>query len=162
MHAFKRFVISIVLMAASAVHAAPGPPVWETAVRKADQAYWDAYNRRDPDTMNSFLTEDVEFYHDRGGTLIGKRELGKVNSGMKTNKARLRRTLVPGSLHVYPMRRDETIYGAVVTGEHDFFALETGKADQLLGRALFTHLMVLKDGQWKIKRILSYSHIDVE
>jgi ketosteroid isomerase-like protein len=164
MRSFKSIAVSLMLLAASLgpVHAASDATNWEAAVRKADHSYWDAYNRRDPVTMNSFLADDVEFYHDRGGTLIGKAELGKANSVMKTNKARLRRALVPGSLHLYPMRRGEQIYGAVVTGEHDFFAMESGKADQLLGRALFTHLMLLKDGQWKIARILSYSHMDAK
>jgi hypothetical protein len=40
--------------------------------------------------------------------------------------------------------------------------LEAGKADQLLGRALFTHLLLLKNSQWKIARILSYSHMDAK
>lgn len=81
--------------------AAPATPGWEAAVRKADASYWDAYSRRDPAAINAFLADDVEFYHDRGGTLMGKAELGKANDGMKTSKAHLRRVLVPGTLHVW-------------------------------------------------------------
>lgn len=63
---------------------------------------------------------------------------------------------------MYPLRRGEDIYGAVMTGEHDFFVTEPDKAEQLAGRALFTHLMLLKNAQWKIGRILSYSHEDAK
>jgi len=164
MRFLKPLAVGLILsaMIIGPARAASSVTNWEVAVRKADQSYWDAYNRRDPGAMNAFLADDVEFYHDRGGTLIGKAALGKANAAMKTSQARLHRTLVPDSLHLYPMRRGEEIYGAVITGEHDFFAMEAGKADQLLGRALFTHLMVRKDTQWKIARILSYSHLDAK
>jgi hypothetical protein len=54
--------------------AAVSTPQWEHEVRRLDHDYWAAYNRRDSVAMNSFLSDDVEFYHDRGGTLIGKSE----------------------------------------------------------------------------------------
>lgn len=63
--------------------AAPATPGWEAAVRKADASYWEAYGRRDPAAINAFVADDVEFYHDRGGTLMGKAERGKANAGMK-------------------------------------------------------------------------------
>jgi hypothetical protein len=96
MHFLSGFAGCMIWMAASVSSAQAAPDVnWEAGVRKADHSYWDAYNRRDPATMNSFLADEVEFYHDRGGTLIGMAALGKANSAMKTSKARLRRALVP-------------------------------------------------------------------
>ena len=63
---------------------------------------------------------------------------------------------------VYPMRRGDEIYGALVTGEHRFYVTPKGKREFLVGRAYFTQLMLLKDGSWKIARIFSYEHVDAE
>ncbi|WP_432381974.1 nuclear transport factor 2 family protein [Duganella sp. P38] len=133
---------------------------WEAGAKQADDAYWAAYNKGDADKMNSFLADDVEFYHDRGGTLIGKQALAAVNDGMKTAEHKLRRAAIPGSVRFFPMRNGETIYGVLVSGEHQFFVAPNDKPEFPVGRAYFTQLMVLQDGAWKVSRIFSYEHVD--
>lgn len=152
--------VLLVVVAIGLTYAVAPAPQWEREVRKIDHDYWAAYNRRDPVAMNAFLADDVEFYHDRGGTLIGKPALAAANGGMKTNPDHLRREEFPGTVRFYPMRRGDDVYGAVVTGEHIFYITEPGKVEQRAGRALFTHLLLRKDGQWHITRILSYEHVD--
>jgi ketosteroid isomerase-like protein len=142
--------------------AAVSTPQWEHEVRRLDHDYWAAYNRRDSVAMNSFLSDDVEFYHDRGGTLIGKSALAAANEGMRTNPDHLRREEVPGTVRFFPMRHGDDIYGAVVTGEHRFYITEVGKKERPVGRALFTHLLLRQDGKWHITRILSYEHADTD
>jgi len=142
------------------VFAEPSANDWELAARQADDAYWSAYNHADPGKMNSFLADDVEFYHDRGGTLIGKKTLSAANDGMTTAEHKIRREAVPGTVHFFPMRKDDVLYGALVTGEHQFFVTPKGQAEFLVGRAYFTQLMLLKDKTWKISRIFSYEHVD--
>jgi hypothetical protein len=110
--------------------------------------------------MNSFLADDVEFYHDRGGALIGKKALAAANDVMKTAEHKLRREAVLGTVRFFPMRKDDAIYGALVSGEHQFFVLPKDKPAFAVGRAYFTQLMVLKDGVWKVSRIFSYEHVD--
>jgi hypothetical protein len=58
------------------------------------------------------------------------------------------------------MYKGDKIYGAIVTGDHQFFITEPGKPEFLAGRAFFTHLMLLKSGKWKMARILSYEHVN--
>lgn len=141
---------------------APVPEDWQKSAAAADSAYWQAYNRADPDGMNAFLADDVEFYHDRGGTLIGKAALSQANEAMRGAPHRLRREAVPGTLRFAPMRKDEDLYGVLVSGEHRFFVVADGKPEVPVGRASFTQLMVLKDGQWRISRIFSYEHVDTK
>jgi hypothetical protein len=131
---------------------------WETQVRKVDEAFWNDFNFSPSATLTAYYASDVEFYHDLGGTLMGQDALAKVNAGMDTTRNRGRRMLVPGTLRVLPMRRDGEIYGALVMGEHDFFSTEAGKIVKRTVRSSFTHLMLLKDGTWKIARIYSYDH----
>jgi hypothetical protein len=133
---------------------------WETGARAADDAYWAAYNAADPDAMNAWLADDVEFYHDRGGIVIGKPALAAVNAGMKTMPVKLRREAVPGTLHFFPMRKGDDIYGVLVTGEHQFYIHPQGKPERRVGRSYFSNLMLLKDRQWRVARIYSYEHVD--
>ena len=157
------FVAAIIFVAqAHAVSAEPKQADWEAGARQADEAYWAAYNRVDPRGMNAFLTDDVEFYHDRGGTLIGKKALAAANDGMATSEHKLRREAIPGTVRFFPMRKDDVVYGALVSGEHQFFVLPKGKPEFLAGRAYFTQLMVLEGKTWKISRIFSYEHADAK
>lgn len=142
--------------------AAPAPDDWEKSAAAADSAYWQAYNRADPDGMNAFLADDVEFYHDRGGTLLGKAALSQANEAMRGAPHRLRREAVPGSVRFAPMRKGEELYGVLVSGEHRFFVTADGKPEAPVGRAAFTQLMLLQDGQWRISRIFSYEHVDTK
>ncbi len=79
---------------------------------------------------------------------------------MKTNRTRLRREAIPGTVRFYPMRAGETVYGAMAVGEHRFYAKEDGKPEELVGCANYTHLMRLEGNQWRIARIFSFEHVD--
>ncbi|MCU7547549.1 nuclear transport factor 2 family protein [Chitinophagaceae bacterium LB-8] len=124
-----------------------------------DSLFWAAYNKCDTESFPQFFTNDVEFYHDKGGMTIG---LDGIISNMKknlcgTNTFRLRREAVEGSVKVFPLQNSGVIYGAVISGEHVFYIIEKG-TERLDGLAKFTHVWLLKDGTWKMARILSYDH----
>jgi len=129
-------------------------------ILQKDSLFWNAYNHCITDQYPEFFTDDVEFYHDKGGITIGLAELtatAKKNL-CGTGNFRLRREAVEGTLKVYPLHNSGVIYGAILSGDHVFYVNETGKAERLDGLASFTHLWLLKDGKWKMARILSYDH----
>jgi hypothetical protein len=135
---------------------APGPAV---AVRERDDAFWRVYNACDTAAFRGFFTGDVEFYHDRGGPTIG---LDALDTALTKNLCgggnRLRREPVDGTVRLSILRDGDTVYGAIVAGEHLFYVREPGKAEVLDGRARFVSLWLLKDGAWKMARLLSYDH----
>ncbi|WP_157717331.1 hypothetical protein [Christiangramia echinicola] len=47
--------------------------------------------------------------------------------------------------------------GAVLSGEHLFYIQEEN-SERLDGQAKFNHLWLLKEGEWKMHRVLSYDH----
>ena len=125
-----------------------------------DSSFWKAYNNCDTAQFKNFVTDDVEFYHDKGGITSGATALiesidknicGNVNS-------RIRREAVAGTVKVYPMQNGDAIYGAVISGEHLFYITERGKPEYQSGAANFTHLWLFKNGVWKMSRILSFNH----
>lgn len=125
-----------------------------------DSAFWNAYNNCDTAHFKDFITDDVEFYHDKGGITSGAAALIESLDKNICGKAtyHLRREAVAGTVKVYPMEKNNEIYGALISGEHLFYITENGKPEYQDGDANFTQLWLLKNDVWKMARILSYNH----
>jgi hypothetical protein len=125
-----------------------------------DSLFWITYNTCDTVANKKFFTADVEFYHDKGGVTLGAEALsGSMKKNLcSTPGYHLRREAVAGTVKVFPLKRGNEIYGAILSGEHLFYITESGKPEYLDGQARFTHLWLLNEGQWKMARILSYDH----
>ncbi len=134
----------------------------ETTIRQQNASFWEAYNRCDVAKMSQFFWPDIEFYHDKGGLTVGLATfVEQLRSGVcgKPNY-RLRREAVPGTVNVYPLRKNGTTYGAVISGDHYFYVNENGKPEYRDSMAKFFHVWLLKDGTWKMARAVSYEHKD--
>lgn len=125
-----------------------------------DSLFWKTYNTCDTAASRAFFTDDVEFYHDKGGLTLGIEPLmANVKNNLCSNpNFRLRREAVKGTVKVYPLEKNGVIYGAILTGEHVFYISQDGKPEYLDGHAQFTHVWLEKNGDWKMARILSFDH----
>lgn len=158
-HSLRRAAMAVMLASPFAVaHCAAQD--WEADVRRFDTAYWDAYNRCDVKKLVELNTADMEFYHDQGGVMLGQAKFSKAMAdNICGNPARhVRREAVADSIHVFPMRDKGQLYGAVISGEHLFYNQAKGGPEVPGGRARFTHMLLLKDGAWRVSRVLSYDH----
>ena len=131
-----------------------------TAILEKESGFWAVYNTCDLESLRGFFAGDVEFYHDKGGVTVG---IGGMMESIKTNlcgssNSRLRREAVVGTTNVFPLQRGKEIYGAIMSGEHVFYITTKGKPEFLDGRANFTHVWLLKNGEYKMARILSFDH----
>lgn len=140
--------------------AQPSQPPLSATILQKDSLFWQAYNTCTIENTRPFLSEDVEFYHDKGGITKGRDAL---MASLKQNLCgnadyRLRREAVAGTVEVFPLQKGNTVYGAIIAGEHQFYIGGATKREQLDGRAKFTHLWLLRDGNWQMARILSYDH----
>lgn len=128
----------------------------EAAVRAADAAFWAAYNRCDVAAMGGYFSEDVEFYHDKGG--LTKSRAGLVDSIGKNlcgnPKSHLRREAIADTVKFYPLAGNR----ALLIGEHRFYVNDAGKPEFLDGQARFDDLWEYADGHWRMSRIFSYAH----
>src|SRR5258705_7077323 len=81
-----------------------------------DSAFWNAYNNCDTAHFKDFVTDDVEFYHDKGGiTSSAAALIESLDKNICGNaNQRLRREAVTGSVKVYPMQNGNEIYGAII------------------------------------------------
>jgi len=123
----------------------------QAEIAQVDAEFFAAFNACDVDTMGRMLARDLEFYHDTAG-LGGYDKTMESTRNNCNDELGLTRTLVEGSLEVYPIKD----YGAIQKGKHTFCHMENGKND--CGTFEFVHVWKRTDAGWMITRVLSYGH----
>ena len=146
--------------APAAVQIPADPAVLSSQVLARDAELFDTmFNRCEPDVLAGLVTPDIEFYHDKGGAMIGSAAfLADYRKGCEARRAsdawRSRRELVAGSARIYPIPG----VGAVEEGAHVFYERQGDGPETLVGRARFSVLWKLEDGQWRMARAFSIDH----
>ncbi len=113
-----------------------------------DSVFFDAYNHCNLPVMDSMISENIEFYHDKGGLSTSKSQIMEATKNNICGK--VTRELLPGSIEVYEIAD----YGAVEIGFHGFHnnqEKETGPTHF----SKFVHLWKKVNGQWKLSRVIS-------
>ncbi len=122
-----------------------------------DSIFFQALNTCDLKTYESFLTDDFEFYHDRGG-LTKSREAEMISMtsfcGEQRQRQKLRRELIPESVEVSPIKD----FGAVESGRHRFFLVIDDKTEKVIEEAKFTNVWQRQLSGWKLSRVISFDH----
>lgn len=109
--------------------------------------------------FEDLVSDNFEFYHDQSGITPNKTAfVESMRNGLCKLPYRPRRALVQGSLVVYPLYKNGTLYGAIQMGKHRFFAIEKEKPEYFTSIAKFTHVWLLENGDWKLVSVLSYDH----
>ena len=119
-------------------------------IQSQDTALFTAYNHCDLKTLGSMVSDDLEFYHDQTGLSAGRDPF--IAAIRQNICGKVQRTLVPGSLEVYPLKG----YGAVEIGVHRFH--HPGRPEDGAGEAKFITVWQNKDGEWKVTRAISFDH----
>jgi hypothetical protein len=118
-------------------------------VKSLDAKLFDAYNHCDLATLGAMVSDDLEFYHDQAGLLVGKTPF---LAAIKQNICgKVQRELLPQTLEVYPLKG----YGAVEIGIHRFHHPDD---PENIGDAKFITLWQNKNDTWKVTRVISYEH----
>lgn len=129
----------------------PASPELYAEIAAMDSIMFSAFNARDLDQLRTLFTRDLEFYHDRSGLTSYADNMAAFEELFSRNDG-LRRELVPGSLHVYPVPG----YGAIQVGEHTFCHGEGGEED--CGTFPFVQVWRQDGDAWKVARVVSYGH----
>lgn len=111
-----------------------------------DKRFFEAYNTCDMETQNELMSEDIEFFHDKGGLATSK---SQIMESLKNNICgKVTRTLIEGSVEVYPIAG----YGAVQMGEHKFFNNQEPNAKSIPSK--FVTIWKNTNGNWQITRVI--------
>ena len=120
-------------------------------VARLDTEMFAAFNAHDVNKLMAYFADNLEFYHDKGGLAnFAQTKEGFVR--LFAQSPDITRTLVPGSLEVYPVKN----YGAMHIATQRFCHVENGRND--CGNSKFVMVWQQQDGTWKITRVVSYDH----
>lgn len=126
----------------------PADRVLHDSIARMDSIFFEAYNQCRMETLASMVSEDLEFYHDRGGIMTSKTAL--VESTRNNICGKVTRELLPGSIEVYPVPN----YGAVQFGAHRFF----NNREPQLGWSRYAKFVTIwkwENKRWVISRVIS-------
>ncbi|MFC6222817.1 nuclear transport factor 2 family protein [Hymenobacter artigasi] len=136
--------------------AAPAPKpatrdeLYQTVAR-LDTEMFAAFNAHDVSKLMAYFADNVEFYHDKGG-LSNFAQTQEGFARLFAQSPDITRTLVPGTLEVYPVKD----YGAMHIATQRFCHVENGRND--CGNSKFVMVWQQQAGSWKITRVVSYDH----
>ncbi len=122
-------------------------------ITEADQHLFEAFGACDVTRYASFLSGDLEFYHDRTGKTGYEQNL-KALRDRCAEGIHLRRELLESSLVVNAVPG----YGAIEAGTHRFYSRQPDGSERVDGTAQFTNVWSKASGSWKLVRIISYDH----
>ncbi len=133
-------------------------------LKKLDtELFEQGFNQCQLENTKNIVTDDLEFYHDQGGFQDKAMFLKAMKDNIcSTPKHKPIRKLINDSLAVFPLYKDGVLYAAIQKGIHEFYYKDPNKEIYPTGVARFTHLWVLDNKQWKLKRILSYDHKPID
>lgn len=132
-----------------------------TQVVAADARLFELFMERcDPDALRAMVTDDFEFFDDRGGLVatdgdVFVAQYAERCGGRDAPDAwRSRREALADTVAIFPIAH----YGAVETGEHVFYERQGDGPESRVGRARFAQMWKLEGGSWKLARVFSYDH----
>lgn len=129
-------------------------------LKKQDSLFFErGFNNCDIAYLEKTMDKNLKFYHDNGGFQDKKLfiERTKQNICGNPNQKPIRK-VIESSLEVFPLYNNGELYGAIQTGEHQFYIREKNRKDILGGQAKFTSVWTKKDGNWVMSDVLSYDH----
>ncbi|WP_373395860.1 nuclear transport factor 2 family protein [Algoriphagus halophilus] len=123
--------------------------------------YWKAYNACDVEKILSMESEDIEFYHDRGGLTIGQSESKKVWENFCKKKEWKLEAILMDDIKVYELKDSGNLYAAIIIGELSFHAIRLSDGEKFpAGFSSYTTVLNYENGEWRMSRALSYNHRD--
>lgn len=116
-------------------------------IEELDSIFFTAYNTCDLNQQSELISEDIEFFHDKGGLSTSKSD---IIEAMKNNICgKVTRELIKGSIEVYPIHN----YGAVQIGYHKFFNNQEPNA--ISNPSKFITIWKNANDTWQMSRIVS-------
>jgi len=112
-----------------------------------DKEFFDAYNNCDLDKQASVYSNDIEFFHDKGGLMTSKKEI--IEGTERNICGKVTRELISGTVEVYPINN----YGAVQIGFHKFHNNQEPDAESIPSK--FIIMWHNENGNWKISKVIS-------
>lgn len=132
--------------------------LYKTLKSKDSLIFERAFNNCEIEKLAPIIADNFEFYHDVAGIQNKAGFIAAIKNNLCSNPGNNKRNLVENSLQVFKLNNNGKLYGAIQKGKHTFQQKIKG-VFKTVGIADFTHLWILENTKWKLKRVLSYNHL---
>lgn len=144
----------------SSAQVARSSELYKTIFSKDSLLFEVGFNTCNIGQFEQLVSENFEFYHDKGGITPGKPAfIQSIRNNICNGSYKATRRLVPGSMQVFPLYSNGQLYGAIQNASHRFFESADKVPEHPTSTARFTHLWLLENGEWKLSRSLSFDHL---
>ena len=134
--------------------------LYRALLRGDSIVFEEGYNKCNLTALDKITAEDLIFLHDQGGAQNKAEFMAAMKQNICGNPAQKPiRRLTPGTLVVYPLKKNGVLYGAIQMGDHEFYIAEAGKPLRPTSTAKFISTWMLKDGVWTLSICHSYHHV---
>lgn len=136
------------------------PELYDLILKKDSVLFQAGFNQIDTHQVAQLISKDFEFYHDEHGLMETKSDFLLSIYSLHDLPFKTWRTLKTETVKVFPLYTENKskLYGILQTGEHEFFQQKKHAEAQRTSLAKFNHLWILENNEWKLKRVLSYDH----
>jgi CubicO group peptidase (beta-lactamase class C family) len=119
------------------------------------------YNQCKLDELDALVSDNFHFTHDQNGTALKSDFMKGFKDSICSNPARKPiRKAVAGTIQVFPLHNEGKLYGAIETGEHDFYIKEPSKPIYKTNTGRFSNVWLRTKAGWQLGESLSYDHRD--
>jgi CubicO group peptidase (beta-lactamase class C family) len=152
--------ISIIFSSASAAQLDKKLELYTTILIKDSLLFNVGFNTCDLSQFKSLLSKNLKFLHDKNGISDKKEYLYNLKNGLcnSPDKYVARRELIKNRTEIYPLYKNDTLYGAIQNGAHRFYDTIAGKEEKFASSAKFSNVWLLENGQWKLTESVSFDH----
>lgn len=150
------FLLLILFFQHSYAQVAKTDALYKTILAKDSLLFSVGFNTCDIKQYEVLLSDNLKFYHDKDGISDRTKFLRDLKNGLcKSPETRqVKRVLVKESTEIFPLYKNNVIYGAIQNGEHLFYENPENKPSA----AKFTNVWMLENGEWKLTASLSFDH----
>ena len=150
-------ILSIILATFSAfAQVDKNSDLYKTILAKDSLLFDVGFNHCDIKQFENLLSDNLKFYHDKDGISDKTKFLTNLKNGICNNQTnrQVQRFLVKESTELFPLYKNDVLYGAVQNGAHKF----SEKRESQGGIAKFTNVWQLENGEWKLTSSFSFDH----
>jgi len=150
MDKLKIILVVLILSSISNFKAQTKTELFKTIKAKDSLLFKIGFNECKLNLIEKLVVDDIEFYHDKDGITKSKTKfVSSINNNLcSSGKNILNRTLDDVPFEVFPLYKENKLYGALQKGMHSF-----GNT-----KASYSHLWLLEKKEWKLARVVSYNH----
>lgn len=161
---FICFTFCVTFLKKSSAQTDKNSELYATILAKDSLLFSIGFNTCNIAQFEDLLSDNFEFFHDKDSISNRTDFIYNLKNGLCSSPStyQSRRELIAESTEIYPLYKNNVLYGAIQNGNHRFYEIISGGKEMYASSARFTHVWLSENGTWKLSKSLSFDHQDTD